>query len=152
MWDVNRKIPFDKLYRDIKAGKYKGATVGGINKKYGYFMMTYQKHGIEVDKDQLNRVGSTPYKTGIADRFDINLPGFNRGGADAVFKFNEIMEKEYGSKFVSDFEMERPETEWVKHTDTGTGIQKKQLPKPSQSSAMKPMKMVSVFDGVFKKR
>jgi hypothetical protein len=134
LWDVNRKIPWNKLLKDVRAGKYNGAKVSNVNIKSGYFMIAYGKHEIEVDRDGLLNMSNgkkrTGYPTGIADRFDITLPGFNRGGADAIDKFTGLLEKEYGSKFLSDFEMESPEREWTRHTDVKSNIHPNEKPLP----------------------
>jgi len=102
-WDVNRKIPYAKLYNDIKRGKYPGVKIKETSKgEFTYFTILIGKLWMEVDSDELSRVPK-----GMADRFGMTLPGFNDHGEPKRF-FNTL-EKEYGAKFVSDFEFESHE-------------------------------------------
>jgi hypothetical protein len=137
-WDVNRKIPFNKLLKDIKSGKYKGIKFGSNGGTY--FTVMTGGIQIEIDQDGLLSVGNgnakrKGYPTGIADRFDVNLPGFNRGGAEALDKFTSVLTKQYGSKFMSDFEMESPEREWTRYTEVKSNIHPNEKPLPKNPFA-----------------
>ena len=123
-WDVNRKISWNKLLKDVKSGKYKGAKIKEVDNKWGFFTINYNGLYIDVDRDGLisKEDGSKKkgYTTGIADRFDVTLPSYN-DHFDLYHKFLEVLEKEYGSKFMDDFEMDSPEKEWEHYTEVPTG-------------------------------
>lgn len=111
-WDVNRKIPYFSLIKDIKAGKYPGVSVIKIDKKWGYTEIKVGDLFIEVDADEL-----TKSPKGFADRFDVTLPEYNRKSG-TLNKFLMVLSKKYDAKFVSDFEIEDPVRDWRRFSDT----------------------------------